>query len=149
MKIKNSILSDYSNKAHDGYLGDSVIGEWCNIGAGTNTSNVKNNASDIIYDLPNLKDPVNVGAKAGALMGDYSRVAINTSINTGTVIGVSCNVIDREFTQKYIPDFTWGNQKYEFVKAIDDIKKWKALKNKELSEKETEILQSLYYKTFE
>ena len=136
-EIKNSILSDYSNKGHDGYLGDSVIGEWCNIGAGTNTSNIKNNAGDIVYDLPNLKEPVNVGNKAGLIMGDYSRIAINTSVNTGTVIGVCCNVIDREFTQKY-----------EFIKAIDDARKWKALKGKELTESEIEILQSLYYKTF-
>lgn len=148
-EIKNSILSGFSNKAHDGYLGDSVIGEWCNIGAGSNTSNIKNNAGDIIYDLPNLKSPVNVGNKAGLIMGDYSRVAINTSINTGSVIGICCNVTEREFTQKYIPDFSWGNQKYEFVKAIEDIKKWKALKNIELTDNELKTLQSLYYKTFE
>ena len=148
-EIKNSILSDYSNKSHDGYLGDSVVGEWCNIGAGTNNSNIKNNAGDITYDLPNLKEPVNVGNKAGLIMGDYSRIAINTSINTGTVIGVCCNVIEREFTQKYIPDFSWGTQKYEFIKAIEDVRKWKALKGKELTNSEIKILQSLYYKTFE
>ena len=89
-EIKNSVLFGYSNKAHDGYLGDSVVGEWCNIGAGTTNSNLKNNASTVRVWTP--RGELNAGVKCGVMMGDYSRTAINTSINTGTVIGVSCHV---------------------------------------------------------
>ncbi len=81
-EIKNSVLFGYSNKAHDGYLGDSVVGEWCNLGAGTTNSNLKNNAGDVKVWTP--KGQVNAGLKCGVMMGDYSRTAINTSINTGT-----------------------------------------------------------------
>jgi hypothetical protein len=147
-EIKNSMLMGYSNKAHDGYLGDSVIGEWCNIGAGSSNSNLKNNASDVVYELPHLPEPVNVGKKAGLIMGDYCRAAINTSFNTGSFVGVCCNIFDRNFPDKVIPDFSWGSQKYEFVKALDDISNWKAMKNKTLTEHEKELLQELYYKTF-
>ncbi|HZH01739.1 MAG TPA: putative sugar nucleotidyl transferase, partial [Flavisolibacter sp.] len=89
-EIKNSVIFGFSNKAHDGYLGDAVIGEWCNMGAGTSNSNVKNNASEVSVYTPHGQ--INVGLKCGVMMGDYSRTAINTAINTGTVIGVSANV---------------------------------------------------------
>ncbi|HWR33315.1 MAG TPA: putative sugar nucleotidyl transferase, partial [Chitinophagaceae bacterium] len=87
-EIKNSVLFGYSNKAHDGYLGDSVIGEWCNLGAGTTNSNMKNNASEVRIWTP--KGEMNAGMKCGVMMGDYSKTAVNTAINTGTVIGVCC-----------------------------------------------------------
>src|SRR5687767_2120314 len=89
-EIKNSVLFGFSNKAHDGYLGDSVIGEWCNVGAGTTNSNLKNTASEVKVWTP--KGELSAGTKCGVMMGDYSRTAINTAINTGTVIGVGCNV---------------------------------------------------------
>ena len=89
-EIKNSIFTGYSNKGHDGYLGDSVLGEYCNLGAGTSNSNLKNNASPITYQVKDELYPA--GKKGGLIMGDFSRTAINTSLNTGTVIGVSCNV---------------------------------------------------------
>lgn len=144
-EIKNSVLLGYSNKAHDGYLGDSIIGEWCNMGAGTSNSNIKNNASDILVYTPNGLH--NVGVKCGVLMGDYSRTAINTSINTGTVIGVCCNVFGNGLTPKYIASFSWGSEgirRYEFDKAIAHIENWKGLKNGELTNNETSILNHIF-----
>ncbi len=92
-EIKNSVFLGYSNKAHDGYLGDAVIGEWCNLGAGTSNSNLKNNASDVkVWHNPS-KDYIRAGIKCGLLMGDYSRAAINTSFNTGTVTGICANIL--------------------------------------------------------
>lgn len=146
-EIKNSILLAYSNKAHDGYLGDSVIGAWCNLGAGTSTSNVKNTAGTV--SMWNVQDNAfhPVGLKAGLIMGDYSRSAINTSFNTGTVVGVSCNIFDAGFPPRYIPDFTWGNNRYELDKALAHIRNWKALKGHALQESEINLLEQLYHQT--
>jgi UDP-N-acetylglucosamine diphosphorylase/glucosamine-1-phosphate N-acetyltransferase len=144
-ELKNSVLFGYSNKAHDGYLGDAVIGEWCNMGAGTSNSNVKNNAAAVFVYTP--RGPIEVGLKCGVLMGDYSRTAINTSINTGTVIGVSANVYGAGLTPKYIPSFSWGSEgikRYEFDKALRDIANWKGLKKQNLSDAETIILKHIF-----
>ena len=80
------------------------------------------------------------------MMGDYSRAAINTSFNTGTVVGVCCNIFGEGFPPKYIPDFTWGKEKYSFEKALQDIDNWKKLKGKNITTGEKEILKSLYNK---
>jgi UDP-N-acetylglucosamine diphosphorylase/glucosamine-1-phosphate N-acetyltransferase len=144
-EIKNSVMFGYSNKAHDGYLGDSVIGEWCNLGAGTSNSNLKNNAGEVKIWTP--RGQMNAGNKCGVLMGDYTRTAINTSINTGTVIGVSCNVFGAGLTPKYLPSFSWGNDgidRYEFDKATNDIVNWKKLKEKKLSKNEKSILKYIF-----
>ena len=143
-EIKNSILFGYSNKAHDGYLGDSVIGEWCNLGAGTTNSNVKNTAGEVKIWNEAMKEFTGVGIKAGLIMGDYSRAAINTSFNTGTVVGVCCNVFGEGFPAKLVNNFTWGNERYEFEKALQDINNWKKLKGKFITEEEKEILKQLY-----
>ena len=144
-EIKNSVMFGYSNKGHDGYMGDSVIGEWCNWGAGTSNSNVKNNASAVLVWTPNGQ--VNVGLKCGVMMGDYSRTAINTSINTGTVIGTSANVFGNGLTPKYVPSFSWGSdgvQRYEFDKALADINNWKLLKGSALTSSEKHILKHIF-----
>lgn len=144
-EIKNTVMFGYSNKAHDGYLGDSVLGEWCNLGAGTTNSNIKNNASDVKIWTP--AGELNAGKKCGVLMGDYSRTAVNTAINTGTVIGVSCNVFGSGLTPKHIPSFSWGSEgikRYEFDKAMADIEDWKQLKGGKMSREEKEILQFIY-----
>ena len=144
-EIKNSVLFGYSNKAHDGYLGDSAIGEWCNLGAGTTNSNLKNNAGEVKVWTP--KGEIAVGIKCGVMMGDYSRTAVNTAINTGTVIGVCCNVFGEGVTPKYVPDFSWGSEglkRYEFEKAMTDIKNWKQLKGQSLSENEKSILKYIF-----
>ena len=144
-EIKNAVFFGYSNKAHDGYVGDSVIGEWCNIGAGTSNSNMKNTASSIMIWTP--AGPVDAGTKCGMLLGDYSRIAINTSINTGSVIGVCAHVSGSGLSPKYIPSFSWGSdgvERYEFEKALMDIQKWKRLKQKELSQHESTILKYIF-----
>jgi UDP-N-acetylglucosamine diphosphorylase/glucosamine-1-phosphate N-acetyltransferase len=143
-EIKNSIIFGHSNKAHDGYLGDSVLGEWCNLGAGTTNSNVKNTAGEVKLWNNADKSYEGVGMKAGLLMGDYSRAAINTSFNTGTVVGICCNIFGEGFPPKYIPDFSWGKERYEFEKAIKDIDNWKKLKGSTISEEEKAILKTLY-----
>jgi UDP-N-acetylglucosamine diphosphorylase / glucose-1-phosphate thymidylyltransferase / UDP-N-acetylgalactosamine diphosphorylase / glucosamine-1-phosphate N-acetyltransferase / galactosamine-1-phosphate N-acetyltransferase len=144
-EIKNSVLFEYSNKAHDGYLGDSVLGAWCNLGAGTSNSNVKNSAGSVQVYTPN--GIINVGLKCGMLMGDYSRTAINTAVNTGTVIGVCCNVFGNGLTPKFIPHFSWGAdgiQRYELDKALAHIDNWKALKKEHRTDAETFILTHIF-----
>jgi UDP-N-acetylglucosamine diphosphorylase / glucose-1-phosphate thymidylyltransferase / UDP-N-acetylgalactosamine diphosphorylase / glucosamine-1-phosphate N-acetyltransferase / galactosamine-1-phosphate N-acetyltransferase len=146
-EIKNSVLFGYSNKAHDGYLGDSVIGGWCNLGAGTTNSNLKNNASEVRIWTP--KGEINAGLKCGVMMGDYSRTAVNTSINTGTVIGVCSNVFGSGLTPKYIPSFSWGSEgvkRYELEKAMVDIADWKKLKGQAVSKDEKSILKYVFEK---
>ena len=144
-EIKNSVLFGYSNKAHDGYLGDSVIGEWCNLGAGTSNSNVKNNAGAVRVWVESKKEYLPAGVKCGLLMGDYSRSAINTSFNTGTVVGVCCNIFSEGFPAKCIPPFTWGQQEYILEKALLDIDNWKRLKGKTITAEEIKILTDIYY----
>jgi hypothetical protein len=122
-----------------------VIGEWCNLGAGTSNSNLKNNASMVkVWDKKNHNYTI-VGNKCGLILGDYSRSAINTSFNTGTIVGVCCNVFGNHFPGKFIEDFTWGEEHYQFEKAISDIRNWKKLKNKNLTDPEIEVLEVLYY----
>ena len=144
-EIKNSVIFGYSNKSHDGYLGDSVIGEWCNLGAGTTNSNLKNNAGSIRLWTPHGE--VEAGTKCGVMMGDYSRTAINTTINTGTVIGVCVNVFGPGLTPKYIPSFSWGSEgikRYEYEKAIHDTKNWKQLKGQLVTVAEKSILKYIF-----
>jgi len=146
-EIKNSVLFGYSNKAHDGYLGDSVVGEWCNLGAGTSNSNIKNNAGEVkIYNYRNKALVSTNLTKCGLLMGDYSRTAINTAFNTGTIVGVCANVVGETGTNKFIPSFTWGTsrRKYELEKAINDIAKWKKMKGRDLDEKEKTRLKHIF-----
>ena len=146
-EIKNSVLFGYSNKAHDGYLGDSVLGEWCNLGAGTSNSNVKNTAGEVKYWSDAALKEIGAGNKGGLLMGDYSKAAINTSFNTGTIVGVCCNVFAAGLTPKLIPDFCWGvdgTTKYKLDKALVDIDSWKKLKGLSISDREKQILTDIY-----
>ncbi len=146
-EIKNSVLFGYSNKAHDGYLGDAVIGEWCNLGAGTTNSNIKNTASNVKVWSEGSGSFIMAGVKCGLLMGDYTRASINTSFNTGTVTGVCANIFGEGLLPKYIPSFSWGAHKparYEFEKALEDIRNWKKLKNQLVTEKEIQQLQHIF-----
>jgi UDP-N-acetylglucosamine diphosphorylase/glucosamine-1-phosphate N-acetyltransferase len=145
-EIKNSVMFANSNKAHDGYLGDSVIGEWCNLGAGTSNSNVKNTATQVGYKLKDNTALTYSGNKGGLLMGDYSRSAINTSFNTGAVIGVCCNIFGEKNSISFKENFTWGNEKYIFEKALRDIENWMAFKNTCLTENIKRNLKQLYEK---
>ncbi len=144
-EIKNSVMFGYSNKAHDGYLGDSVIGEWCNLGAGTTNSNLKNNAGEVRIWTPGGQ--VAAGSKCGMFMGDYSKTAVNTAVNTGTVIGVCCNVFGTGLTPKYIPSFSWGSEglhRYDLSKAMADIEGWKKLKGSAVTANEQSILKYIF-----
>lgn len=146
-EIKNSVFQSFSNKAHDGYLGDAVIGSWCNLGAGTSNSNVKNSAADVLVYNNNSSGKINTGKKCGVLMGDYSRTSINTSINTGSVIGVCCNIFGTGLTPGFIKNFSWGfseNNIYNIDKAIEHINNWQAFKERTLSGAEISVLRYIF-----
>ena len=107
-EVNNVIFQAYSNKGHDGFLGNSIIGEWCNLGADTNTSNLKNNYANVRTYSYSSKAEVQTDLQfIGLSMGDYSKCAINTMFNTATVVGVSCNIFTHGFPKKYIPSFSW------------------------------------------
>jgi UDP-N-acetylglucosamine diphosphorylase/glucosamine-1-phosphate N-acetyltransferase len=146
-EVGNSIFMGYSNKAHDGFLGNSVIGEWCNLGANTNNSNLKNDYKEVkLYDY-NLGEITSTGELfCGTFMGDYTKAGISTMFNTGTVIGLCSNVFGSGFQEKFIPSFSWGGkaegyQDYRFDKAIDVINTTMGRRNLSLSEDELEILR--------
>jgi len=108
-EVNNSVIFGYSSKSHDGYLGNSVIGEWCNLGADTNTSNLKNTYEDIRVWSFTEQSFINTGEQfCGLLMGDHSKSGINTMFNTGTVVGVFCNIYGAGYQRNLIPSFSWG-----------------------------------------
>ena len=151
-EVTNSVLFGYSNKGHEGYLGNSVLGEWCNLGADTNTSNLKNN-----YDAVKLWDYtaerfVPTGLQfCGLIMGDHSKTGINTMLNTGTVIGVSANVFGSGYPRNFIPSFTWGGAQkmstYKTTKAFDTAEKVMARRKLEFDEVEKKILEKIFERT--
>lgn len=146
-EIKNAILMGYSNKAHDGYLGDSVIGYWCNLGGGTTNSNIKNTAGAVEMWQMDSDEMYPIGIKGGVVIGDYTRTAINSSINTGSVFGISSNIFGSGFLPKKIPNFVWGEEKknsYGREKAIQDINRWMALKGKKLKDEEISVLNYIF-----
>jgi UDP-N-acetylglucosamine diphosphorylase/glucosamine-1-phosphate N-acetyltransferase len=122
-EVSNSIFIGYSNKGHDGFLGNSVLGEWCNLGADTNSSNLKNNYSKVsVYSYETQRMEQTDVQFLGMLMGDHSKTGINTMLNTATVVGVSANVFGAEFPSKYIPSFAWGSfgdTRFDLIKAFD------------------------------
>ncbi len=147
-EIKNSVLMGYSNKGHEGYLGDSIIGHWCNIGAGTCNSNIKNTAGIVQMWNEFKQEWEEVGQKMGMLMGDYSRFAIQSSINTASYIGVSANIFGNGLLPKNLPNFTWGILAgYQFEKAVSDLSNWKKLKGFTVTEAEKLVLKHLYKET--
>jgi len=144
-EIKNIVMQGNSNKAHDGYLGDSLIGEWCNFGAGTSNSNVKNTGGEVHIWNDAENDFISAGQKCGVIMGDYSRAAINSRINTGSAIGVCCNVFGAGLLPKVIKDFSWGlTDKYLFEKALSDINNWMKMKHQELSQEKIDVLTYIF-----
>ncbi len=151
-EINNSVILGYSNKAHDGFLGNSVIGEWCNLGADTNNSNLKNNYATVkMWNYPQQKF-LSTGLQfAGLIMGDHSKCGINTMFNTGTVVGVSCNLFGDGFHRNFIPSFTWGGPHgythYQFEKAIETARLVLQRRHLELSEIDIHILQHIYIET--
>ena len=124
-----------------------MIGEWCNIGAGTSNSNIKNTAGAVTHWNQASQRFEDAGMKCGVMMGDYTRVAINSSINTGSFFGVCCNIFGAGLLPKFFQHFSWGNTPYSFDKAIQHIQNWKQLKGATLSEFEIKMLKVIFEKT--
>ncbi|MFI5218911.1 MAG: GlmU family protein [Bacteroidia bacterium] len=148
-EVINSVIFGYSNKAHDGFLGNSVIGEWCNLGADTNNSNLKNNYSDVKVWSYEKEDFVNTGLQfCGIFMADHSKCGINTMFNTGTIIGVSSNIFGGDFPPKFIPSFSWGGakgfEKFNFDKAVELATAVYKRRNMKFGKKEIDVLKYLY-----
>ena len=149
-EVSNSVILGYSNKSHDGFIGNSVIGEWCNLGAGTNTSNLKNNYENVkIWDF--LSDQfIDTGETfCGLIMGDHSKCSINTMFNTGTVVGVFSNVFGSGFPRSFVPSFAWGGATeyttYQMKKVLEVAVK--VLERREMVFDDIE--KSILYKVFE
>jgi UDP-N-acetylglucosamine diphosphorylase/glucosamine-1-phosphate N-acetyltransferase len=148
-EVNNSVIQGYSNKGHDGFLGNSVIGEWCNLGADTNNSNLKNNYGEVKSWSYGKNDYIKTGLQfLGLIMGDHSKCGINTMFNTGTVVGVFANIFGGDFPPKHIPSFSWGGsdgfQTYQFNKAIEVAKAVMKRRSIDLSKQETEILEYIF-----
>ncbi len=148
-ETSNSILWGYSNKGHDGFLGNSVLGQWCNLGADTNSSNLKNNYGLIqVWNYPK-KGYLNSGQQfCGLIMGDHSKTGINTMLNTATVVGVSCNLYGAGFPKKFIPSFTWGGEgryfEYRVEKAYQTAELVMQRRATELTDEDRQILKEAY-----
>ncbi|MGL1888825.1 MAG: putative sugar nucleotidyl transferase [Reichenbachiella sp.] len=148
-EVSNAVIWGNSNKAHDGFLGNSVLGQWCNLGADTNNSNLKNNYAQVGMWDDTVKDYVDTGLQfCGLVMGDHSKSAINTMFNTGTTVGVCCNVYGGGFPKTRIPSFTWGGVRslilYYFDKAMETAALVKERKEQSLSTDEIALYKELF-----
>ncbi len=153
-EVGNSVLLGYSNKGHDGYLGNSVLGEWCNLGADTNTSNLKNNYSEVkLWDYERNRFSKTGLQFCGLIMGDHSKCGINTMFNTGTVVGVSANIFGSGYPRNFVPSFAWGGHSgfttYKVDKSIEVAKIVMKRRNVELDEQDQKILNHVYLSTAE
>lgn len=151
-EINNSVIFGYSNKAHEGFLGNSVIGEWCNLGADTNNSNLKNNYEIVKVWSFGQQKFVSTGLQfCGLLMGDHSKSGINTMFNTGTVVGFSCNIFGAGFPRTIIPSFSWGGASamstYQLSKAMQTAKLVFARRNKAFDATQESIFTHLFNQT--
>jgi len=148
-EVSNSVFYGYSNKGHDGFLGNSVIGEWCNLGADTNSSNLKNNYSNVSVWNYSTESIENTNETfVGLIMGDHSKTGINTMLNTGTIVGVSANIYGGDFPPKFIPSFSWGGssgfQTFNFEKAKEVANKMMQRRGLDLTDEESSILEFAY-----
>ena len=147
-EVSNSVIFGYSNKGHDGFIGNTVMGEWCNLGADTNTSNLKNNYSLVKiwnYELDNYGD---TGLTfCGLIMGDHSKSGINTMFNTGTVVGVCANIFGAAFPEKHIPSFSWGGadgfEPYQLEKAFETAQRMMARRGIEFTDAHRRLFSAL------
>ncbi|AUX16906.1 GlmU family protein [Flavobacterium columnare] len=151
-EINNSVLFAYSNKGHDGFLGNSVLGEWCNIGADSNNSNLKNNYEEVKLWSYETETFARTGLQfCGLMMGDHSKCGINTMFNTGTVVGVSANIFGAGFPRNFVPSFSWGGASgftnYLTEKAFQTAKIVMSRRNIEFSEQDVEILEHVFEET--
>jgi UDP-N-acetylglucosamine diphosphorylase/glucosamine-1-phosphate N-acetyltransferase len=153
-EINNVILFAYSNKGHDGYLGNSVIGEWCNLGADTNASNLKNNYASVqVWSYASRQFEDSGLTYCGLIMGDHSKCSINTMFNTGTVVGVNANIFGSGFPVKHIPSFSWGGaagwQTYHADKAFEVAERVYERRQMQFSEIDRKILTHVFELTKE
>jgi UDP-N-acetylglucosamine diphosphorylase/glucosamine-1-phosphate N-acetyltransferase len=150
-ELNNVVFQAYSNKGHDGFLGNALIGEWCNLGADTNTSNLKNNYGNVSTYSYETKEEIKTDTQfMGVCMGDHSKCGINTMFNTATVVGVSSNIFGGGFPNKFIDSFTWGGVDgsvlFKFEKAVEYSNNMMSRRGKALSEEEIEILKYILEK---
>lgn len=151
-EVNNSVLFGYSNKGHDGFLGNSVLGEWCNIGADSNNSNLKNNYEEVRLWSYETEGFAKTGLQfCGLMMGDHSKCGINTMFNTGTVVGVSTNIFGSGFPRNFVPSFSWGGASgfttYLTKKAFETAKIVMARRNVEFTEEDAKILEHVFEET--
>ena len=143
-EVEHSTFQGYSNKQHDGYIGHSYIGEWVNLGANTNNSDLKNNYGKIKFDLGFKKVDSNE-MFIGSMIGDFSKIAISTMLNTGSYIGLGTNVFGGDFQDKFIQSFSWGKEEVaDFKKFLSTLEIVKLRRNKNISVKEKSLLDTLY-----
>ena len=147
-ELSNVIFQSYSNKGHDGFLGNSYIGEWCNLGADTNVSNLKNNYDSVSSYCYEKKEEVNTGLQfLGLFMGDHSKTGINSMFNTGAVVGVSCNLYGAGFFPKHTLSFSWGEpnalEPFRIEKSLEYANKMMERRSEKLSAEEENILVHL------
>lgn len=151
-EINNVTFQGNSNKGHDGFLGNAAIGQWCNIGADTNASNLKNDYSEVkVWSYPEGRFAKTGLTFHGLVMADHSKAGINTMFNTGTVVGVSANVFGEGFPRTFIPSFSWGGsggfQTYQLDKAIATAERVMARRDQVLSDPEREMLKAVFEET--
>ena len=151
-EVNNSVLFSYSNKGHDGFLGNSVLGEWCNIGADSNNSNLKNNYEPVKLWSYETENFAKTGLQfCGLMMGDHSKCGINTMFNTGTVVGVSTNIFGAGFPRNFVPSFSWGGASgfstYLTSKAFQTAKIVMARRNVDFTEDDAKILAHVFEET--
>jgi UDP-N-acetylglucosamine diphosphorylase/glucosamine-1-phosphate N-acetyltransferase len=153
-EISNSVLFGFSNKGHDGFLGNSVLGEWCNLGADTNTSNLKNNYDQVKLWSYAKRGFVNTGQQfCGLMMGDHSKCGINTMFNTGTVVGVSANIFGDGYPRNFVPSFSWGGASgfipYQLNKAYETAERVMGRRHIALTQFDKDILKHIFDSTEE
>ncbi len=148
-EVNNVVIFGYSNKGHDGFIGNSVIGEWCNLGADTNSSNLKNNYATVKLWNYKSKKFTDTGLQfAGVIMGDHAKTAINTQLNTGTVVGLAANIFKSGFPPNLVENFSWGgmkgDEKFKLEKAIEVAEKAMIRRKIILSEADKKILEYIF-----
>lgn len=148
-EVNNIVMHGYSNKGHDGFLGNAVLGEWCNIGADTNCSNLKNTYDEVkVWNYATNKFERSGQQFCGLIMGDHSKCGINTMFNTGTVVGVACNLFGAGFPRQFVPDFSWGGASGFVPHQMPAVEKTAQLvmvrRSKEFNEVERHILHWIY-----
>ena len=148
-EVNNIVIFGYSNKGHDGFVGNSVIGEWCNLGADTNSSNLKNNYASVKLWNYRKKRFLDTGLQfCGLIMGDHSKTAINTQLNTGTVVGVAANIFKSGFPPNLVDSFSWGgmkgDEKFKLEKSYEVAEKAMERRKIAITEMDKDILKYIY-----